>query len=1360
MTTDPAYEPTPTPHGYNAEDLTAFALNELDPDSDTHRAIVAALANDPAIRAEIDAITGTAQRVSDALAHEPAAASCTGILPVAPSQHSQGNTANQAASGSRAPLFARPALLAAGFALAAGAAVTVVSMLQPGPGHTPIANRATAPRGIDAIHAALQAPVTASFQDAPLREVLDEVQRTTHAELHVDWDALAERGVSPETRLTFDADGLPARDLLSLALAAAWQQLPHPDPAVWSVGPEAVHIEPRSSLVLRSLAQAQTALAAANPTDNRLTPRQATLADHPAWQRPGEVTDLMLQQRTAQRLMIETHRLAAQAAEAAHAESAEGGDEQPPEASDLLRDARRQLAEQKAADAAEAAGAGQWNLAVQLYEEAAMLAPQDETVRAGLAAAQAQRNPGPHPVDPLTHRAQGIAIVRQETAARYEQAARRAQLALDKGEYDAAIDAVIEARTVLNANRSAFGENERNELVARAARMQTEINNTRSRYESEMARRAAMEQEAAERDATHEADQRRSEEVQARLRSARELQANRDYAGALAELEAAQFLDPDNAAIESLRELTRDAVAGTESVRLRRELDLMRSNQQLIPNTDGLPEFDRYAVPSVERLGELSDAPNAASMYYAQGLGLNAGDGYYLQDGLSRYDSTAGDVMLGTSVQHYGVQLGRSPQPIAAETGFALANRPAATAAPARGAGGLRDRSGSAGRGLERGETVLAEDLVRGIAPEEPDHDGDGELGDKLATLQEQQAQLQQRLFEFQRPGVDPNQLTRDTYALVNDNPFHTGLNDPLSTFSVDVDTAAYTLVRRQVQQQHSAPVPGAVRIEELINYFDYRYTAPVVEPEMLDHGVVTQASIQRLAADDDTFAPFATHVEVADCPWAEGHQLVRIGIKGMEVAQEDRPAAHLTFLLDVSGSMSSDNKLPLVKESMRLLLTQLNPEDHVSIVVYAGAAGLVLENASAGDPAAIEDALNKLSAGGSTAGGAGIELAYKVAQDHYVPGGVNRVILCTDGDFNVGISDRDQLVELIKQKANPEPDADGQPRGVYLSVLGYGMGNLNDQMMEPLTNAGNGHYAYIDSAEEAQKVMVEQVGGTLVAIAKDVKVQVEFNPSRVLAYRLIGYENRILAAEDFANDTVDAGDIGAGHTVTALYEVVPFPDDGLGDEEALRQVKLQLEALDEALAFSTSVLQNTPLTDEQYRKLAGSIRLMQQQRDVAAAVQSRAKRVPPAITAAGGIEMRYRDDAGFIDGLDAVEELMVVNLRYKPVDAPAEQGTSRLIQTTVGLDAVPFSDASEDTRFAAAVAGFGMVLRNSPHRGDASMQWVIDTAGGALTHDPHGYRAGFVSLAEQTQTLLPDDPEKDRNVLEPADGREPIRER
>ncbi|MFI4862043.1 MAG: von Willebrand factor type A domain-containing protein, partial [Phycisphaerales bacterium JB063] len=598
-----------------------------------------------------------------------------------------------------------------------------------------------------------------------------------------------------------------------------------------------------------------------------------------------------------------------------------------------------------------------------------------------------------------------------------------------------------------------------------------------------------------------------------------------------------------------------------------------------------------------------------------------------------------------------------------------------------------------------------------------------------------------------------------DNYALVHDNPFHTGINDPLSTFSVDVDTAAYAIVRRQLVQQQAAPVPEAVRIEELINYFGYDYAAPVVEPELLENGVVTQSSLERLAADDNTFAPFATHIEVTDCPWTQGHQLVRIGIKGMEVAQEDRPAAHLTFLLDVSGSMNRENKLPLVKESLKMLLGQLNADDHVSIVVYAGAAGLVLEHASAADVHAIEEALDKLSAGGSTAGGAGIELAYDIAQKHYVDGGVNRVILCTDGDFNVGISDRDALVDLIQDKANPEPGDDGQTRGVYLSAMGFGFGNLNDNMMEPLTNAGNGNYAYIDTADEAHKVMVEQVGGTLVAIAKDVKIQVEFNPSQVLAYRLIGYENRILAAEDFANDTVDAGDIGAGHTVTALYEVVPFPDDGLGDEESLRMVKEQIEALDEALAFSTSVLDNTPLTAEQYDKLVGSIRMMQQQRSVALALESRAKRRLPDI-AADGIDMRYRDGRAFVDGLDDMDELLVVNLRYKPVDAPAQQGTSRLIQTPVGLSSVPFEEASEDTRFAAAVAGFGMVLRHSPHRGEADMQWVLDTAGSALGDDAFGYRAGFVSLVEQAAQLVPDDAEKDRNVIAPREGRQPIERR
>ena len=351
-----------------------------------------------------------------------------------------------------------------------------------------------------------------------------------------------------------------------------------------------------------------------------------------------------------------------------------------------------------------------------------------------------------------------------------------------------------------------------------------------------------------------------------------------------------------------------------------------------------------------------------------------------------------------------------------------------------------------------------------------------------------------------------PEPSDREQYAYLPENDFLSAAREPLSTFSIDVDTASYANVRRMLNQGRRPPV-DAVRIEEFVNYFDYEYPEP--EPD----------------------APFSVFVDVATCPWNTTHRLARIGLKARSVDWGDRPSSNLVFLLDVSGSMNSPNKLPLVKKAMKMLLETLGENDRAAMAVYAGAAGLVLDSTTCDQNGTILEALEGLRAGGSTAGGAGIELAYKVAERNFIKGGLNRVILCTDGDFNVGVSDRGSLTRMIEQKAKS---------GVFLTVLGFGMGNLQDSTLESLADKGNGNYAYIDSQLEARKVLVNEAGGTLLTVAKDVKIQVEFNPALVNAYRLIGYENRILAHRDFNDDTKDAGDIGAGHTVTALYEIVP----------------------------------------------------------------------------------------------------------------------------------------------------------------------------------------------------------------------------
>ncbi len=354
--------------------------------------------------------------------------------------------------------------------------------------------------------------------------------------------------------------------------------------------------------------------------------------------------------------------------------------------------------------------------------------------------------------------------------------------------------------------------------------------------------------------------------------------------------------------------------------------------------------------------------------------------------------------------------------------------------------------------------------------------------------------------------GVATPQLNTESYARVDESGFVRTETDTRSTFSIDVDTASYSLVRRHLSDGHLPPT-GAVRVEEMLNYFSYSYPEP------------------------DANRPFSIHSELSHAPWNQAHKLLKLGLKARHIDTSERPDANLVFLVDVSGSMQSPDKLPLLKHGLRMLSEQLRAGDRVSIVVYAGASGLVLPSTAGNRSSVITEALERLEAGGSTNGADGIQLAYAVAQNGFKRGGINRVILATDGDFNVGVTNQSQLVELIQKKAKG---------GVFLSVLGFGRGNYKDDTLEQLADKGNGSYAYIDSGSEARKVLVEQASGTLITVAQDVKLQIEFNPAHVAGFRLIGYENRRLAHQDFADDTKDAGEIGADHTVTALYEIVP----------------------------------------------------------------------------------------------------------------------------------------------------------------------------------------------------------------------------
>jgi Ca-activated chloride channel family protein len=350
----------------------------------------------------------------------------------------------------------------------------------------------------------------------------------------------------------------------------------------------------------------------------------------------------------------------------------------------------------------------------------------------------------------------------------------------------------------------------------------------------------------------------------------------------------------------------------------------------------------------------------------------------------------------------------------------------------------------------------------------------------------------------------------RERYQALQANPVKRVAEEPVSTFSVDVDTGSYANVRRFLTQGQMPPA-DSVRVEEMLNYFRYDYPLP-----------------------SDRSRPFSVRTDVSATPWNPDSRLLRIGLRGYDLDRRERPAANLVFLVDTSGSMNEPDKLPLVKAALSLLADQLQPQDRVSIVAYAGSAGLVLEPTA--DPAKVKAALSQFEAGGSTAGGQGLELAYATARATRIADGINRIILATDGDFNVGISDTRQILDMVRRNRDD---------GITLTTLGFGQGNYNEAMMEQVADAGNGNYAYIDSAMEARKVLDQELSSTLFTIARDVKVQVEFNPAIVSEYRLIGYENRLLREEDFNNDAVDAGDIGAGHMVTALYEIVPVGSRG-----------------------------------------------------------------------------------------------------------------------------------------------------------------------------------------------------------------------
>ncbi len=488
------------------------------------------------------------------------------------------------------------------------------------------------------------------------------------------------------------------------------------------------------------------------------------------------------------------------------------------------------------------------------------------------------------------------------------------------------------------------------------------------------------------------------------------------------------------------------------------------------------------------------------------------------------------------------------------------------------------------------------------------------------------------RSEEFSDNLISPDDGTvihnTEEYDKITENEFLEAKSNPLSTFSIDVDNASYSNVRR-ILNYNQMPDKGAVRIEEMINYFNYDYPAPTDEH------------------------PFSFISEISQCPWNKKNKLIHIGLQGKKLDYNDIKPSNLVFLLDVSGSMEDPNKLPLLRKSFKLLLNELSQEDKVSIVVYAGAAGMVLPPTPASEKTKIIKALDDLQAGGSTAGGAGILLAYKIAKENLIKDGNNRVILATDGDFNVGTSSTSSLVDLIEEKRKD---------GIYLTILGFGMGNYKDGRMEQISNAGNGNYFYIDNIKEAEKVFVKEMRANMFTIAKDVKIQIELNPAYVKAYRLIGYENRILAKEDFDDDKKDAGELGAGHTVTALYEIVPANSDW------------KVRKADD-LKYQTSVLKENAASNN---------------------------------------------------------EIMTIKFRYKP----PKSDTSIKLEYPVTNVETDLSATSDNFRFSAAVAAFGMLLRDSKFKGDATYKSVTDLAKDAKGTDEFGYRNEFLSLVKTAELL------------------------
>ena len=658
------------------------------------------------------------------------------------------------------------------------------------------------------------------------------------------------------------------------------------------------------------------------------------------------------------------------------------------------------------------------------------------------------------------------------------------------------------------------------------------------------------------------------------------------------------------------------------------------SNEIAMLPAEGRMRSRRAAQPSVRSFEQQSQAmpeakQRADGFQAARSAGRSA----------ERAPGIAGDMIASdTAARQSGVKVGggamadadESVEPMQSSVD-ALAAAPLPTQVPTRATQGELEMSGPASTLSERPTMALNNSLAvaepRSLSTRSLSSGKEGTSGKEKIASKKRIIEADKLYFGRDLPErhVRPN---REAYAAITENPLRDPMREPLSTFSVDVDTASYANVRRFLNSGRRPP-KNAVRIEELINYFSYDDPAPT--------------------GDD----PFAVSLEAASSPWHTDRLVVRIGLKAKDIDRGERPAGNLVFLVDVSGSMSAANKLPLVKQSLKMLVRELSANDRISLVTYAGNAGLKLPPTSGDDKETILEAIDSLSSGGSTHGSAGIELAYEQATENFVEGGANRVLLATDGDLNVGITSDDALESLIRKKAKS---------GVFLTVLGFGEGNLQDAKMERIADNGNGLYAYIDGLREARKVLVEQLTGSTITVAKDVKLQVEFNPATVAKYRLIGYENRVMAAEDFRDDTKDAGEIGAGHSVTALYEIVPR---GVAPGRGAEPLKYQQQP------------------------------------------------EPPVLKGADG---------------EPSDDLLTVKLRWKQ----PEGSVSTLREFPLADRGETFEEASDDLRFASAVASFGMLLRGSKESGEITYKKIGQIAGEALGDDPGSYRAEFTDLVRK----------------------------